>query len=59
MRSYGHKRTEKQTCKHGCCTRDKGNKHSAQRTVNDRRARKAARRAAKKEIANGWYATQG
>lgn len=53
MKSYGHKRGEKQACKYGCCTLDKGNKHSAHRAVNDRRARKAARQAAKVEITNG------
>lgn len=43
MKAYGHARRDKLECKWGCCT-EKGGKKLACREVNDRRARKAARR---------------
>lgn len=47
MKAYGHIRKDKLECAYGCCT-FKGGKKLNCREVNDRRARKAARRKAKK-----------
>ena len=48
MKAYGHSRTDKQTCKYGCCTLKSGKMKNC-RSVVDRANRKTARQEMKKE----------
>lgn len=50
MKAYGHSRSDKTTCKYGCCTLKSGPKLGCRKEV-DRTNRKTARQLAKKDIA--------
>ena len=49
MKSYGHDRHEKLTCKYGCCDFRKGSKYKDAQKLYAKRAKHRARQAGKKD----------